>query len=186
MKKKHTKAELEKVMTGKQKNFCHEYVVDWNGSRSARVAGYSERSSKEIASELLTNVNIQLYIEFIKNDYEMLCGISKTKNLNELSKIAFSSISHLHNTWIELAEWEQIKKENPDALDAIESIDTKIEIKTYNEEDIEVKYIKVKLYSKTTALQEINKMMGYNEPERMEVKTESVEIPIPTIKTNAR
>ena len=189
----HTKEELDKIMTEKQKNFCHEYVVEWNGSKSYKkaYAGTTDDTARVNACKLLTKTNIKQYVDFIKNDFEMLCGISKTKNLNELSKIAYSSITHLHNTWIELTDWETIKAENPKCMDAIESIDTKTETKAYNngeksEINVETKYIKIKLYSKPQAIQEINKMMGYNEPERMEVKTESTDIPIPIIKTNAK
>jgi hypothetical protein len=67
-----------------------------------------------------------------------------------------------------------IKADNPDALSAIETIDTKTETKTYNkgeisESDIEVKYVKISLYSKQAAISEINKMMGYNAAEKREL-----------------
>ena len=80
----------------------------------------------------------------------------------------------MHDSWIELTDWEVIKDENPNAMAAIESIDTKTETKVYNrgeitETDVEVKYVKIKLYSKTAALEMINKMLGYNLPEKKEI-----------------
>lgn len=172
--KQYTLDELKKKLTEREKNFCHEYVVDWNGSRAARAAGYSEKTCNEIAYQNLTKLHIQQYIDFIKTDYEMLCGISKTKQLNELYKIAYSSIRHIHNDWIELTEWEELKKNNPDALDAVESIDTKIENRYRNVDGedekvlVSVEYVKIKLYSKTTALDMINKMQSYYAPEKTE------------------
>jgi len=170
--KQYTLEELKEKLTEKEKNFCHEYVVDWNGSRAAREAGYSEKTAKEIAHATLTKVHIKQYIEFIKNDYEMLCGISKTKQIKELYKIAYCSVRHIHNDWIELSEWEDLKKNNPDVLDAVESIDTKTENRYKNIEGekekvlVSVEYVKVKLHSKTTALDMINKMQGYYEAEK--------------------
>lgn len=38
--------------------FCQEYVVDYNGTQAAIRAGYSEKSARSQASELLTNPNI--------------------------------------------------------------------------------------------------------------------------------
>jgi phage terminase small subunit len=169
----YTREELEAKLTGKERRFCEEYVIDWNGARSARVAGYSENSAKEIASENLTKPNIKQYIEIIKNDIERLSGVSKLRNIQELSKIAYSSVEHIHNTWIELKDWELIKEDNPVILAAIESIDTKVETRKVNvsedtDIDVEVKYVKVKFFSKIAAITEINKMMGYNQPDKIQ------------------
>jgi phage terminase small subunit len=184
----YTKQELIEKLTEKEKNFCHEYVVDWNGARSARAAGYSENSSRQIATATLSKVYIQQYIEFIKNDYEKECGVSKIKQLNELSKIAYSDIALIHDNWIDLTDWEEIKRNNPNITSAIESIDTKTETKVYktdgdDETDVEIKYIKVKFFSKLQAIQEINKMMGYNEAEKHDHTTKGKSLN-PVIKLN--
>lgn len=179
--KKYTLKELKEKLTEKERIFCHQYIIDWNGSRAAKEAGYSEKTRAEIAHQNLTKLHITQYIDFIKNDLEKEAGISKLKNLNELSKIAYSSISHLHDTWVDLKEWEEIKENNPSCMAAVESIDTKTETKVYNksgdnETDVEINYVKIKLYSKLQALDQINKMMGYNAPDKLEhsgeIKTE--------------
>lgn len=171
--KVYTLQELKAKLTPKERIFCHEYIIDWNGARAARKAGYSEDSIYNLASENLTKPHIKQYIAFIRNNFEEEAGISKLRNLQELAKIAYSSISNLHDCWIELTDWEVIKDENPDALSAIESIDTKTETKTYNkgeisETDVEVKYVKIKLYSKQQAIGMINDMMGYKAPVKLE------------------
>ena len=165
--KKYTLPELKKKLTEKEKNFCHEYCVDWNASRAARVAGYSEKTATEIGHQNLLKLHIKQYLDFVKHDYEFLCGISKTKQLQELHKMAFSSIAHLHDTWITLKEFESL---TDDQKASIESIDYKIETRSTDEGDqIDVKYIKIKLHSKQSALAEINKMMGYLAVEKMNV-----------------
>lgn len=151
-------------LTEKQRIFCHEYVIDWNASRAARVAGYSENTCGEIGHENLKKPQIQAYIKHIQVDLAKLAGVSKLRNLQELSKIAYSSIAHLHNSWIKRKEFEELTE---DQKAAIESIDTKVERPT--EFHGEIHYVKIKLFSKTTAIEMINKMMGYNDPEKHEI-----------------
>ena len=166
--KKYNLKELQKELPEKQKIFCHEYVVDWNATRAYKKAYLLDDDKDNHAAvngnKLLSNTKIKQYIDFVKNDYEFLCGISKTKQLKELYKIAYSTIAHLHNTWIELKEFEIL---TDDQKASIESIETKIEQRTIEQALTEIKYVKIKLYSKTTALDQINKMMGYNEPEKL-------------------
>lgn len=50
-------------MTPKQKRFCDEYLIDTDGAKAAIRAGYSERSAKQIASELLTKPDLRAYID---------------------------------------------------------------------------------------------------------------------------
>lgn len=168
--RQYTLDELKKKLTAKERIFCHQYIIDWNGARSAREAGYSEETAKEIASQNLTKLHIQQYIAFIKNNIEEECGISKMKVIKELSKIAFSSIAHLHNTWIERTEFEQL---TDDQKASIESIDTKIQKRNIGSREdpdvVDVEYVKIKLYSKLQASDLINKMMGYNMPEKKEI-----------------
>jgi len=46
-------------LTDKQELFCQEYLIDLNASQAAIRAGYSKNTSRQIASELLTKLNIQ-------------------------------------------------------------------------------------------------------------------------------
>jgi len=161
------------LLTRKQVVFCEQYVVDWNASRAAREAGYSENTCGEIGYENLKKPQIKAYIEFLKTDTARLAGVSALKNIQELSKIAYSSIAHLHNTWIELKDFEAL---TDDQRSAIESIDTKVEKRTISvgegkDIDTETHYVKIKMYSKTQAIDMINKMLGFNAPEKSEVKT---------------
>ncbi len=74
-------------LTDKQKKFCEEYVIDWNATRSAKAAGYSENSAREIGSENLTKPAIAEYIEHIQKDLKKLAGISVLSNIAELKNI---------------------------------------------------------------------------------------------------
>jgi len=85
--KVYTLEELKEKLTEKEKNFCHEYIIKWNGADAARKAGYSENSDRNIASENLTKPYIQQYIDFIKNDYEKEASITKLSQIKGFQDI---------------------------------------------------------------------------------------------------
>lgn len=161
-----------------QKAFCEGYIFDWNGTR-AYMAAYpksSEAAAGVSAHDLLKNPKIKAYIDEIQKDLEKIAGISRLKVLQEHQKLAFSSIAHLHNTWITLNEFEGL---TADQKAAIESIETKV-IKTsvvregQPEMDIETEYVKIKLYSKQKSLDSINRMLGYEAAQKIAITDESV------------
>jgi len=68
--------ELE--LTEKQKEFCREYVFDWNASRAYKVAYPNikdDNTARACSSRLLTNDNVKAYIEDIQKDLEKMAGI---------------------------------------------------------------------------------------------------------------
>lgn len=155
---------LEKPLTNKQKRFCEEYVVDWNGTRAAIAAGYSIKTAKAIANENLTKPNVKAYVDHVKQNLEQLAGISKLRVINEHIKIAFSSIAHMHNTWIDRKEFENLSDDQKACISEIETTVVKKNIGTSESPEIvDVEKIKVKLYDKQKSLDAITKLMGYNE-----------------------
>ena len=50
-------------LTEKQKQFCHEYLVDLNATQAAIRAGYSKNSASAIGHENLRKPEIEKYIE---------------------------------------------------------------------------------------------------------------------------
>ena len=122
---KYTYKQLEKELKESWKDFAKEYFRNgWNKVQAYMKAypGSEYKSASACAAKLLENVRILTYIEFLKSDLEKTCNISKARQLNELSKIAYSSIANLHNTWILLSDFEKLTL---DQKAAIESIDTK-------------------------------------------------------------
>ena len=55
------------MLNDKQKQFCEEYIIDLNGTQAAIRAGYSKKTARAIANELLTKLDIQEYICELKN-----------------------------------------------------------------------------------------------------------------------
>lgn len=50
-------------LTEKQKRFCDEYLIDLNATQAAIRCGYSEKTARSQGQRLLTNVDIQAYIQ---------------------------------------------------------------------------------------------------------------------------
>lgn len=65
-----TKEELEKVLTDKQQLFCLEYIKDSNATDAYKRVGYkcSDNTARANGSRMLTNANIQKYIEILKKE----------------------------------------------------------------------------------------------------------------------
>jgi len=157
--------EIVDELTEKQKVFCREYIFDWNATRAARVAGYSEDAIRAIASENLTKPNIKAYISEIQKDLEKTAGISRLQVIREHQKIAFGSIAHLHQTWITRKEFEDLTEDQKACIAEI-STQTRTEVKK-GECPVYVEYVKIKLHDKQKSLDSIAKMLGYNEPDKI-------------------
>lgn len=162
-------------LTEKQKQFCKHYIFDWNATRAAIAAGYSAQTAYSIGSENLSKPEIQAYIAEIQKDLEKQAGLSRLMILAEASKIAFSSIAHLHLTWISLKNFEALTDEQKACIASIET-QKRVEIKYIGETEVpwEVDYVKIRLHDKLKAMETINRILGYHAPEKMEHSGELV------------
>lgn len=50
-------------LTEKQKQFCNEFIIDFNGTQAAIRAGYSPKTANEQAAQLLAKLSIQEYLK---------------------------------------------------------------------------------------------------------------------------
>ena len=170
-KKVYSLSYLRKIIPIKRKHFAAEYCRNgWNATNAYKKAyGVTDDNlAASASSALIRNYKVKQYIAYIKDDYEMLCGISKAKQIREYAKIGYASIAHLHNKWTTLEKLEKLKKEDPDILDAIESTETKTEERVIDKELVRVVFVKVKLWSKLIALTRIDKLNGYEAAEKIE------------------
>lgn len=77
-------------LTEKQKRFCEEYLIDLNATQSAIRSGYSVKTARQIAQRLLTNVDIQSYIQELREQQSKRTEITADKVLEELGSVAFN------------------------------------------------------------------------------------------------
>ena len=168
-------------LTGKQKRFCEHYILDWNATRAAKEAGYSEDTAGSIGSENLQKPEIKAYIEQLQAELEKVAGISRLMVLKEHQKLAFSSIAHLHNTWIERKEFDNLTSEQKDCIAEISTsirkqIDYTIDPDNEDGTPIEVEYVKIKLYDKQKSLDSISKMLGYDSASKIELSSKEKQV----------
>ena len=155
-------------LTEKQEKFCREYVFDWNGTRAYHEAfpNVTYNTARTEASKLLAKPNIKAKIKEYKAKTEELAGISRLKVAQELKKIAFSSIAHLHDSWLTRKEFDQL---TDDQKSCIQEIQTEIKTKRNASGKLEpVEHVKVKLYSKQAALDTLIKTFGYSDAQEIE------------------
>ena len=79
--------ELTESLTAKQKMFCEEYLVDFNGTRSAIASGYSENTAATISSENLIKPNIRAYIKHLTEKRNERVHVDVDYVLKNLKKV---------------------------------------------------------------------------------------------------
>lgn len=170
--KRQTKSEdTTSRLTEKQKIFCREYIYDWNATRAAKAAGYSEDTARQIASENLSKPVIQSYLTEIQKDLEKVAGISRLRIVQEHLNIINTSIAHLHNTWIERKEFDKLTPEQKSAIAEL-SYQTRIEKDYTSNPDgdvVQIDYVKIKLYDRQKSMDSLTKILGYNDAEKIEL-----------------
>lgn len=160
-------------LTDKQKRFCEEYVIDWNGTRAAIAAGYSEKTARQIADQNLSKLYISEHIEKIQKDLSKLSGVTALRNILELKKIAYASIAQFKDGWMAEKDFNELTDDQKSCLSEIVH-----QTKTYK--DSSDKIVKFKLHDKQKAIELLNKMLGFNEPDKLDLSTLGEKLNQPT------
>lgn len=163
-----SREEVHELLTPKQRIWCHEYIIDWNKSRAARVAGYKESSAARTGQENSQKPLVKRYVSLIEGDFEKEAGISKLRQMKRLIGIGYSSIAHLHNTWIDRKAFEDLTDEQKESIESIETEVTKGPPDLSGQTST-LEKIKIKLHPPMAAIIELNKMTGYCAPQKTEV-----------------
>lgn len=140
------------MLTARQQKFCEQYLIDLNGTQSAIRAGYSPKTANRIANENLTKPDIQEKIRELQKEAREQAGITKQEVINTLSDIIRANVADLfQDSGIKpVNELSDIQKK------CIESI------------KISKGKTEIKLFNKLVAIERINKMMGWDLPEKTE------------------
>jgi len=151
-------------LTPKQRRFCEEYVIDWNGTRAATAAGYSKKSAHVLAFETLTNPKVQAYIKEVQADLAKLCNISAAMVIMELKKVAFSSAASMRVDWADLKSWDQLSEADKAILSEVEV--TEKLLRNQGNDDVVMleRKVKVKTYDKLAAMRQLSRMLGFDAP----------------------
>jgi phage terminase small subunit len=161
--------DVTESLTDKQKLFCMMYVGEckFNGSESAKKAGYSENSAKEQASYLLTNPNILSYIELLKKDLGLRIGVTAEMIAQEYASIGFSKIDDFIGNGNIVKDITEITKTN-----VVQSIKTSITTFDGGEKT----ETEIKLHDKLKALVNLSKMIGCDGVTKVELESKCVQV----------
>ena len=155
-------------ISDKQRRFCEEYVIDFNGTQAAIRVGYSPKTANEQGARLLANVSVQEYISQLKEKAAEESGITKKQLIDELAKIAFFDIRKIYNDDNSLLP---IKDFDNDSAASVAGIEVD-EIFDFNpktkQKELSGYTRKVKIHNKIAAIERVSKMLGYDAPAKSE------------------
>ncbi len=82
-------------LSSRMKRFCDEYVVDFNGRRAAKRAGYADSTNGSLrvqAARLLKNAAVQGYLAEIQQAMDAEREMRRQRIIDELERIAFFNV----------------------------------------------------------------------------------------------
>lgn len=153
-----------KKLNIKQKLFADWYIKIMHVTNAAIKAGYSKKTAYAIGSKLLKKVEIQEYIKVRKTQLEDLLGFNKGTVLQDLHNIKQMSMKEVPVMYYSPKEKAYVQRMEE------------------NEKGEEVGVYQYDSQGAIRAIENINKMMGYNEPEKTEDVT-PIENKVPGIIT---
>ena len=158
------------------KRFVHEYIKDYNAVQ-AELRVNPQKSYSSAASysrKRLLRPKVRDYLAHVERNYARECGLSKYKVVKEQMAIAFSNIADVYKTWQDLKDFDTLTDEQKSA---IAEIDTRIITKLSKDgEPYETKYVKIRMHDKMKAMENLAKLLGMNEPEKIEAKVASISL----------
>jgi len=158
-------------LSAKEERFCYEYLAcGMNATKAAIKSGYSKKTATVIGYENLTKPHIKSRIQEMKDNLAETAGISALMIAKEHEKIAFTTIAHLHDTWITLKEFENLTDEQKACIQEISTKTERRNIGTRDEPDIiNIEYVRIKLYDKQKALESLTNLLGFNAPVKTDI-----------------
>ena len=156
---------MTKLKNVRHEKFSQDYSTNKDGKASYIQAGYKARgnSAEVLASNLLRNVKVVDRIDEIREKNQALLGIEKKEILNKLKDMLSANLVEMTD-----AELQKLPKE-------IQLCINKIETTTSWVDKVLYKTHKIWILDKLKAVEIINKMCGWNEPEKVDIMGKSIE-----------
>ena len=171
-------------MTESVQRFADKYFETLNATQSAIYAGYSELSATSQASQLLSDPEVQEYLQAMRAEYAEKSGINKERILEEYAKIAFFDIREIYDVDGGLINVKQLDDKSAGAIASIKSSEE------WGEDDEGRKMVigtvkEVKIFDKIRALQDLGKHLGLFEKDN-DQKAKAAQVTIFQLPDNGR
>ncbi len=143
------------ALTDKQLAFCVEYLVDLNATQAAIRAGFSEKSARQQASDMLAKPYISEHIAQLRSEQDKSLEIKRHHMLLALEQMIFSSPADYCEMGADGLWYLHIGPEIPDAK--------KMAIKSLTSRTTEAGAVisKVELYDKLKAIDLYCRLRGW-------------------------
>jgi phage terminase small subunit len=82
-------------LNDKQRRFALEFIVDLNGTQAAIRAGYSEKTARAIAQELVTKAEVVAAIQAAMDERAKRTNVTADRVILEAARIGFSDLRKL-------------------------------------------------------------------------------------------
>lgn len=123
------------TLSPRRTKFVNEFMLDFNGSRAARAAGYAVSGARVTAHRLLTNANVKLAIAVKARDLAHHYSLSKQKVVNEICAAievakSESDVNAMIRGWVEVAKlmrFYDVEEMQPKATDDNKALKFKLE-----------------------------------------------------------
>jgi phage terminase small subunit len=148
----------------KQRAFIREYLQDFNGSAAAIRAGYSARTSRSVASELLTKPNIQAAIRKAQEEAQRKAILSFEEALDILSGVARANLTDYVDP---VTGQVDVRRGDPRALLEITQVAS----------DAGAAVTRYKLHPRLQAVKQLAEMLGWESPKKVDVQGACVLLP---------
>lgn len=171
-------------MTEQTKRFLDRYFETLNATQSAIYAGYSEKSARSQASQLLDVEENQEYLQKLRNKLSAKHGVTQDRLIEEYAKIAFFDIREIYDVDGGLIHVKQLDNKSAGAIASIKSTEE------WGEDDEGNRTIigtnkEVKIFDKIRALQDLGKHLGLFEKDN-DQKAKAAQVTIFELPENGR
>ena len=85
---------MPRLQDKRREEFCQQYVVDFNGTRSARESGFGPKSASVKASQILREIKVQKRIAELMANRAERTKITQDMVLRELALCGFSDMKN--------------------------------------------------------------------------------------------
>lgn len=161
-------AKKKKELTDAQKKFAEEYVIDWNGTRAYKAAYPSvsnDNTAAANASRLLRNAKVDSYITEIQKDLAKQAKVSALGIILELKKLVFLNIADLKKDWHSFKNWDDLTRDQKAAITEL------VTVSKLNSDGDVTTTVKVKLHDKLKSIEVLNRMLGFNQPDKLDLSS---------------
>lgn len=142
---------MSRPLNPKQLRFIDEYLVDLNGTAAAIRAGYSPRTARVQASDLLLKPDVQRALAAKQEARAVRVDAKADDVLRELMRLAFTDIGAIFD---EQGGLLPVRQMPVDARRAIASVETRVE---QHGDDPPTVITKVKMWDKVKSLELLGK-----------------------------